>query len=139
MGPGYSHTKPSTCPVVGITPLSSAPRSFLPAIIQPGTRQKFEDFANHNAFELLAKYGTTHLVFNDDIQGTASVVLAGLIAALKLVGGSLAEHTFLFLGAGEAGTGIEELIALEMSRQTKAPLEECRKRIWLVDSKITWD
>ncbi|KAJ9701845.1 hypothetical protein PVL29_003875 [Vitis rotundifolia] len=97
---------------------------------------QFEDFANHNAFELLAKYSKTHLVFNDDIQGTASVVLAGLIASLKLVGGSLAEHTFLFLGAGEAGTGIAELIALEISKQTKAPLEETRKKIWLVDSKV---
>ncbi|KAJ4787516.1 Malic enzyme [Rhynchospora pubera] len=96
---------------------------------------QFEDFANHNAFELLAKYGTTHLVFNDDIQGTASVVLAGLLAALKLVSGALADHTFLFLGAGEAGTGIAELIALEISRQTKAPLEETRKKLWLVDSK----
>uniref|UniRef100_A0A0D9YEC7 Malic enzyme n=1 Tax=Oryza glumipatula TaxID=40148 RepID=A0A0D9YEC7_9ORYZ len=96
---------------------------------------QFEDFANHNAFELLAKYGTTHLVFNDDIQGTASVVLSGLVAALKLVGGSLSEHSYLFLGAGEAGTGIAELIALEISRQTKAPIEECRKKIWLVDSK----
>ncbi|KAF3781016.1 NADP-dependent malic enzyme [Nymphaea thermarum] len=96
---------------------------------------QFEDFANHNAFELLAKYRTTHLVFNDDIQGTAAVVLAGIVASLKLVGGTLAEHTFLFLGAGEAGTGIAELIALEMSKQTKAPVEECRKRIWLVDSK----
>ncbi|XP_028099841.1 NADP-dependent malic enzyme-like [Camellia sinensis] len=100
---------------------------------------QFEDFANHNAFDLLAKYGNTHLVFNDDIQGTASVVLAGLMAALKLVGGTLAEHIFLFLGAGEAGTGIAELIALEMSKQTKAPLEESRKKIWLVDSKIIKD
>ncbi|KAG2722851.1 hypothetical protein I3843_02G123900 [Carya illinoinensis] len=96
---------------------------------------QFEDFANHNAFDLLAKYGTTHLVFNDDIQGTASVVLAGLVAALNLVGGTLADHRFLFLGAGEAGTGIAELIALEISKQTNAPLEETRKKIWLVDSK----
>ncbi|PPD98038.1 hypothetical protein GOBAR_DD04977 [Gossypium barbadense] len=96
---------------------------------------QFEDFANHNAFTLLAKYGTTHLVFNDDIQGMASVVLAGVVAALKLIGGTLADHKFLFLGAGEAGTGIAELIALEMSKQTKIPVEETRKKIWLVDSK----
>ncbi|XP_031388366.1 NADP-dependent malic enzyme-like isoform X2 [Punica granatum] len=96
---------------------------------------QFEDFANHNAFSLLAKYGTTHLVFNDDIQGTAAVVLAGVVAALKILGGILVDHTFLFLGAGEAGTGIAELIALEMSKQAKAPVEETRKKIWLVDSK----
>nr|AFL65183.1 plastid NADP-malic enzyme [Sorghum bicolor] len=96
---------------------------------------QFEDFANHNAFDLLAKYSKSHLVFNDDIQGTASVVLAGVLAALKVVGGTLAEHTYLFLGAGEAGTGIAELIALEISKQTKTPIEECRKKVWLVDSK----
>ncbi|XP_021749892.1 NADP-dependent malic enzyme-like [Chenopodium quinoa] len=96
---------------------------------------QFEDFANHNAFDLLAKYGSTHLVFNDDIQGTASVVLSGLLSAQKLVGKSLADQTYLFLGAGEAGTGIAELIALEISKQTNTPVEEARKNIWLVDSK----
>ncbi|EEE62580.1 hypothetical protein OsJ_17383 [Oryza sativa Japonica Group] len=96
---------------------------------------QFEDFANHNAFDLLAKYSKSHLVFNDDIQGTASVVLAGLIAALKVVGGTLADHTYLFLGAGEAGTGIAELIALEMSKQTEIPINDCRKKVWLVDSR----
>ncbi|XP_039051209.1 NADP-dependent malic enzyme [Hibiscus syriacus] len=96
---------------------------------------QFEDFANHNAFELLARYSSSHLVFNDDIQGTASVVLAGLLASLRLLGGTLADHRFLFLGAGEAGTGIAELIALEISKQTGNPIEENRKKIWLVDSK----
>ncbi|KAH7299704.1 hypothetical protein KP509_24G025200 [Ceratopteris richardii] len=96
---------------------------------------QFEDFANHNAFELLEKYQKTHLVFNDDIQGTAVVVLGGLLASLKLTGGTLAEHTFLFLGAGEAGTGIAELIASEIALQGNVSLQEARKRIWMVDSK----
>uniref|UniRef100_A0A7N0ZXF9 Malic enzyme n=2 Tax=Kalanchoe fedtschenkoi TaxID=63787 RepID=A0A7N0ZXF9_KALFE len=96
---------------------------------------QFEDFANHNAFELLGRYKNTHLVFNDDIQGTAAVVLAGLVAALKQLSRNLVDQTFLFLGAGEAGTGMAELIALEMSKQGNTSVAEARKRIWLVDSK----
>ncbi|KAI5422829.1 NADP-dependent malic enzyme 4, partial [Lathyrus oleraceus] len=96
---------------------------------------QFEDFANHNAFDLLERYRSTHLVFNDDIQGTASVVLAGIVSALNLVGGNLGDHRFLFFGAGEAGTGIASLIALEISKRTNSPLDEVRKNIWLVDSK----
>ncbi|KOM55267.1 hypothetical protein LR48_Vigan10g115900 [Vigna angularis] len=95
---------------------------------------QFEDFANHNAFDLLEKYSPD--IVSTVFYGTTSVVLAGLVAALKLVGGNLTDHRFLFLGAGEAGTGITELIALETSKQTNAPLEEVHKNIWLVDSKV---
>ncbi|GFP82895.1 NADP-dependent malic enzyme [Phtheirospermum japonicum] len=95
---------------------------------------QFEDFANHNAFDLLAKYRTTHLVFNDDIQGTASVVLAGIVSALRLVGGTLSDHTFLFLGAGEESSFLEELVT-KATPETNIPIEETRKKIWLVDSK----
>ncbi|XP_008794109.1 NADP-dependent malic enzyme-like isoform X2 [Phoenix dactylifera] len=94
------------------------------------TGQEYADLLHEFMRAVKQNYGEKIL-----IQGTASVVLAGVVAALKLVGGTLAEHTYLFLGAGEAGTGIAELIALEMSRQTNAPIEECRKKIWLVDSK----
>ncbi|MCO5611667.1 hypothetical protein L7F22_065922 [Adiantum nelumboides] len=63
---------------------------------------QFEDFANHNAFKLLERYQKTHLVFNDDIQGTSVVILGGILAALKSTGENIRDQTFLFFGAGES-------------------------------------
>eukprot|EP00246_Nothoceros_aenigmaticus_P018132 TRINITY_DN937_c0_g1_i3.p1 TRINITY_DN937_c0_g1~~TRINITY_DN937_c0_g1_i3.p1 ORF type:complete len:601 (-),score=98.06 TRINITY_DN937_c0_g1_i3:217-1818(-) len=96
---------------------------------------QFEDFANQNAARLLEKYVKTHLVFNDDIQGTAAVALAGLLAALKASGGNLADQIILMHGAGGAGTGIAEIIAKEIGRKSNIPLEQARKKIYLLDSK----
>jgi len=78
---------------------------------------QWEDFANFNAVPILAAYKDVTCTFNDDIQGTAAVALAGILGSLRLTGQKLVEQRFLFLGAGSAATGIAEVISLAMAQE----------------------
>jgi malate dehydrogenase (oxaloacetate-decarboxylating)(NADP+) len=93
---------------------------------------QWEDFANQNAVPILARYRDTICTYNDDIQGTAAVALAGIYAALHISGGKLVDQRFLFLGGGSAATGIAELIAQAMALEG-LPLADARKRNALFD------
>lgn len=93
---------------------------------------QWEDFANINAVPILARYKDRTCTYNDDIQGTAAVALAGIYGALRISGGKLTEQTFLFLGGGSAATGIAELISEAMVLEG-LPIDQARARNWLFD------
>jgi len=93
---------------------------------------QWEDFANINAVPILARYKDKICTYNDDIQGTAGIALAGMYGALRISGQKLTEQRFLFMGAGSAATGIAELISQAMAMEG-LPIEKARQRNWLFD------
>jgi len=100
----------------------------------PGVLIQLEDFGNTNAFRLLAQYRDRVCLFDDDIQGTGAVALAGLIGALRISGGELSEQKLLFLGAGEAGIGIADTFVAALA-EAGVPVEQARDRCWFVDTQ----
>ncbi len=100
----------------------------------PGVLIQLEDFGNTNAFRLLAQYRNQVPLFNDDIQGTGAVAIAGVIGALRITGSELVDQKILFLGAGEAGIGIADVFVAALAEQG-IPADEARKRCWFVDSQ----
>ena len=97
----------------------------------------FEDFGNENAFRLLAKYRDSHTAFNNDIQGTGAVAMAGILACIRLTKDkpNLSNHKFLFQGAGEANIGIATMIVRCMEIRAGIPRDQAIKRIYMRDSK----
>ena len=118
---------------------------FIEAFVQ-AVKQKFprvllqwEDFSKHNAARLLERYRNRLCTFNDDIQGTGAVTVAGLMAAMKVLaragaGSTLAEQRIVILGAGSSAIGICDQIVAAMAAAGCSE-QDARQKLWLVDSK----
>ncbi|RPI67128.1 MAG: NAD-dependent malic enzyme, partial [Ignavibacteriae bacterium] len=102
--------------------------------VYPDCTIQWEDFANHNAAPILERYRDRIPSYNDDIQGTAAVGVAGILAALRFKGEKLMDQRIMFFGAGSAGLGIADLLCTAMTKDGIS-MEEARTRCWLVDSK----
>jgi malate dehydrogenase (oxaloacetate-decarboxylating) len=101
--------------------------------LHPGALLQWEDFAKGNARRLLEQYRTQVLSFNDDIQGTGAVTVAGLLAAVEATGTRLSAQRIVVLGAGSAATGIADQVVAAMAAEGSTA-EAARAALWLLDS-----
>jgi malate dehydrogenase (oxaloacetate-decarboxylating) len=110
--------------------------AFVTAVINrfPNVLLQWEDFAKNNATRLLERYRDRLCTFNDDIQGTGAVTLAGLLAAMRAIGTKISKQKIVMLGAGSSATGISDQIVSAMISEGLS-LEEAKASIWLVDSR----
>ncbi len=110
--------------------------TFVQAVVKrwPKVLLQWEDFSKANARRLLDRYRDRLLTFNDDIQGTGSVTLAGLMAAVDINGSRLRDQRIVILGAGSAATGISDQLVIAMQDEGLSETEAIRN-IWLVDSR----
>ena len=114
--------------------LDELTEEFVQAVQQvfPGCCIHFEDWKGTDAIRMLNRYADKVLCYNDDIQGTASVALAGLTTALQIIDAPLTEQRILFLGAGSAGIGIANLIVAAMQMKGLSQ-DDARSRISMFD------
>ncbi|MEM7175900.1 MAG: NAD-dependent malic enzyme [Chlamydiota bacterium] len=110
--------------------------AFVTAITKrfPHVLIQWEDFAKHHAHPILERYRDKICCFNDDIQGTAGVVMAGILSALRGTDQDLKDQRFVFFGAGSAGIGIADLI-VEAMRQQGVSIDEARSKIYVLGRK----
>ena len=102
--------------------------------VYPGALLQWEDFLKGNALRQLARFRNQLCTFNDDIQGTAAVVVAGIYAGTRITGQPLREQRMLLAGAGAAAQGIADLFAAALQKEGLTP-KEARGQIWTFDSK----
>jgi malate dehydrogenase (oxaloacetate-decarboxylating)(NADP+) len=101
----------------------------------PNVLIQWEDFTNDKAFPLLNRYRDEVLCFNDDIQGTGSVALAGLLASMRMRKEHLSDQRIVFCGAGSAAVGIADMICAGIADEHSLTLEAARKLVWMCDSR----